>query len=45
VAALRLGHRGSGGYVEEGERQETLQGMGGHETRRVEAVRDYGEER
>jgi putative transposase len=45
VTALRLGHRGSGGYLKEGERQETLQWIGGHETMSGEAVRDYVEER
>jgi putative transposase len=45
AAALRLGYRGSEGYLS-GERREVIvQWIGGHETLTVEAVRDYVEER
>jgi transposase len=43
-AVLRLGPRGSESYLREEERQAILQWIGTHETVRVEAVRDYGEE-
>ena len=43
--ALRLGHRGSEGYLSEAQRQEIIQWVGAHETVSVEAVRDYVEER
>jgi transposase len=42
--ALRLGHRGSEGYLREEDRQAILQWIGTHETVSVEAVRDYVEE-
>jgi putative transposase len=45
AAALRLGHRGSGGYLQEEARHEILQWIGGQETVSVEAVRDYVEAR
>jgi transposase len=45
AVALRLGQRGSEGYPSEGQRQEIVQWIGGHETVTVEAVRDYVEER
>jgi putative transposase len=45
AGALRLGHRGSEGYLGEAQRQEMVQGIGAHETLTVEAVRDPGEER
>ena len=41
--ALRLGHRGSEGYLREEDRQAILQWLGTHETVSVEAVRDYVE--
>jgi len=45
VAALRLGHRGSDGYLRDEERHEILQWIEGQETVSVEAVRDYVEAR
>lgn len=44
VAALRLGYRGSEGYLREEQRQEILQWIEAHQTLTVEAVRDYIEE-
>ncbi len=45
AAALRLGHRGSEGYLREEQRQEIVLWIGAYETLTVEAVRDYVEER
>ena len=45
AVALRLGHRGSDGYLRGEERHELLQWIGGQETMSVEAVRDYVEAR
>jgi putative transposase len=45
AAALRLGYRGSEGYLREEDRQEIVQWIGAHETVSVEAVRDYVEDR
>jgi len=45
AVALRLGHRGSEGYLGEEQRQEIVQWIGVHETLTVEAVRDHVEER
>lgn len=45
AAALRLGHRGSEGYLRAEDRQEIVQWIGAHETVSVEAVRDYVEDR
>ena len=42
--ALLLGTRGSESYVSEEQRGERAHWIGGHETLRVEAVRDYVEE-
>ena len=44
AVALRLGHRGSEGYLGEEQRQEIVQWIEAHETLPVEAVRDYVEE-
>jgi transposase len=44
VAALRLGYRGSEGYLREEQRREILQWIEAHQTLTVEAVRDYLEE-
>ena len=44
AVALRLGHRGSEGYLGEAQRQEIVQWIGAHETLTVEAVRDHVEE-
>ena len=43
-AALRLGYRGSGSYLQEEQRQAILQWIEARETVSVEAVRDYIEE-
>lgn len=43
-AALRLGYRGSEGYLEDGQRQAILQWIGEQETVSVEGLRDYIEE-
>jgi transposase len=43
-AALRLGYRGSGGYLADGQRQAILRWIGARETVSVEALRDYIEE-
>jgi putative transposase len=45
AVALRLGHRGSEGYLEEAQWQEIVQWIGAHETLTVEVVRDHVEER
>jgi transposase len=45
AVALRLGHRGSEGYVEAAQWQEIVQWIGAHETLTVEVVRDHVEER
>jgi len=45
AVALRLGHRGSEGYLREAQRQEIVQWIGTHATLTVEAVRDHMEER
>jgi putative transposase len=45
AAALRLGHRGSEGYLREEQRQQILQWIGAHQTLTGEAVRDYVEDR
>ena len=45
ATALRLGHRGSEGYLREEDRQEIVLWIGVHETVSVEAVRDYVEDR
>src|SRR2546422_9612973 len=45
AAALRLGYRGSEGYLSGEQREVIGQWIGGHETLTVEAVRDYVEER
>ncbi len=44
AAALRLGPRGSEGYLSEAQRQEIVQWLGAHQTLTVEAVREYVEE-
>ena len=43
-AALRLGYRGSEGYLEERQRQAILRWIGARATVSVEALRDYIEE-
>lgn len=43
-AVLRLGHRGSEGYLGEAEREAIRQWIGARETVSVEALRDYVEE-
>jgi putative transposase len=43
-AGLRLGHRGSEGYLGAEERHASVQWIGARETVRVEALRDYVEE-
>ena len=45
AVALRLGQRGSEGYLSEAQRQEIGQWVGAHQTLTIEGVRDYVEER